>query len=757
MSLQGIFISILNMSVTASYVAAGVIFVRIFFRKAPKIFSYVLWAVVLFRLICPVTCAAGFSFLGLLHVDSQNNRAVSDYVPHDIGFRQTPTIQSGPGVLDRTVNSSLPQAAPMASVNPMQAWMEVLSLIWIAGIVALLSYSVISYIKVKKQLRTATLVKDNIYQSDRIGTAFVCGFVRPKIYVPVAVGDADLSYVLEHERTHIRRKDYLIKPLAFFALILHWFNPLMWLSFALMNRDMEMSCDESVLQRMSREAKGGYAGSLLSLSAKRSGLLAANPLAFGESQIKSRIKNVLNYKKPPFWVIVLAAVAMGVLIAALATNPKPSHTGSNTYSGYSIEKLIANKTPYVGHNSKVVGLIDAMPLPEGIARGAVELQTVNPPYGIIINYIMRDSAGVMVNGAINTHVFFPNAIMLFSLIDNVDVIKCQITDQTGQDEGTSYYLTYTREMAEELLGGDVRIFAAGAGTLKNLIDRAANTKSGTGIVPPATASAQIEGYLKIIISSPQASSNPYDYINAHQNEYESILKMGDVALTCLLSEFEKGGHDDLKGYIMMASCKELLGARNNVTDGTLTPQEWYRALSIREEVRLPDFEYDGQDPIEKFVYDTEIEKHSGYQRGGFTVVAPKIFGSYEEGDLLKVFVTTYSASYKLYGNALAAEGGGVIPAAITYRKDNSGRYILERYEQAGDGSQFPTSIRKYCSMPASGRAIEGLADRILAHYADYEDIRILLYDNLTKHLRMNGVYNATLTNSLGEVEFRLGV
>jgi len=573
--------------------------------------------------------------------------------------------------------------------------------------------------------------------------------------VPVGIGDADLAYILEHERTHIRRRDYLIKPLAFFALILHWFNPLMWLSFALMSRDMEMSCDESVLQKMSHDAKGGYSSSLLSLSVKRNGLFTANPLAFGESHVKTRIKNVLNYKKPAFWVIVLAVMATAALIVAFTSNPKPDQAAPNSYLGYSIDALMDNKTPYVGDNVKVIGLIDAMPLPKGIVRDIVELQTANLPYGITINYTMNDSSSVMVNGAINGDVFYRNAVMLFSLIDNVDVISCKITDKTGKYDGASYVFTYTREAAEKLMGEDVRRSAVSTNTLKNLIDRLINTPLGANVATPVTANTQIEEYLEIIVSSPKASSNPHDYIKAHQNEYESILKMGDVALIYLLSQFEKGGKNDLKGYIMMTLCKELLGVRNNVTDRTLSPQEWYDALSIREEIKLPNFVYDGQDPVEKLVYDTEIEKDLDFKRGGFTVVAPKIFGSYEEEDMLKVFVTTYNARYKLFGSALSQEGGGIIPAAITYRKDDSSRYILEKYEQARDGSEFGPSIRKYCTMPVSGKEIPGLADKIFKHYSNYEDIRILLRNNLLKHLKVNGITDATLYSPSGEIEFSM--
>ena len=475
--LSGLFTTILNMSITATYVAAGVILVRLFLRKAPKIFSYALWTVVLFRLICPLSFTSAVSFLGLLNINPQNAAGVLEYVPHNIGFMPEPTVQSGIGSLDSAVNSSLPAAAPIASVNPMQIWIDVLSLIWLAGIIILILYSVLSYVKIKRQLMTATLVKDNIYESDQIGTAFVCGFVHPKIYVPLGVADADLSYILEHERTHIRRRDYLIKPLAFFAIILHWFNPIMWLSFALMSRDMEMSCDESVLHKMNPEAKGGYSSSLLALSVKRSGLFAANPLAFGEGHVKARIKNVLNYKKPRFWAIVLAVIATAVLVVVFTANPKHGQPVPDSYWGYSIDALMDNKTPYVGNSVKVIGLIDAMPLPAGIVRDKVELQTDQLPYGITINYIINDSS-VLVNGAIG-EAFYRNNILLFSLIDNVDVINCKIIDETGEYDGASFVLP--REMAEVVVGGDVRSYAGSADSLRDLIDLMNNAALGANV------------------------------------------------------------------------------------------------------------------------------------------------------------------------------------------------------------------------------------------------------------------------------------
>ncbi|HHY25324.1 MAG TPA: M56 family metallopeptidase, partial [Desulfitobacterium dehalogenans] len=321
-SLQSALTTVLNMSITASYVVVVVILIRFFLRKAPKVFSLVLWSVVLFRLLCPLSLTSDFSFLGLIDRNLQSGAGVLEYVPQHNAMTPKPTIPSGSAGFEPGVNTSLPQITPMASSSPMPIGMDILSLLWLAGIVALLSYSIISYIRTKRLLQTATLVKDTIYESDRLTTAFVCGFIRPKIYVPLGVVGADLDYILAHEQTHIKRRDYLLKPLAFFALILHWFNPLVWLSFVLMSRDMEMSCDESVLRKMGGEAgKAGYSNSLLALSLKRNGLFTVNPLAFGESHVKSRIKNILNYKKPRFWVVILLAIAVGALVFTLVADP----------------------------------------------------------------------------------------------------------------------------------------------------------------------------------------------------------------------------------------------------------------------------------------------------------------------------------------------------------------------------------------------------------------------------------------------------
>lgn len=507
MSLLGdLFMTIVNMSITASCVAVGVILVRLLLKKAPKIFSYVLWAPVLFRLVCPFSFDSAFSFFNLVSLDAKQGSEAYEFVSPDTGVIQTPAIRADIGSFDSAANVSLPAADPTASADPVQIWLAVLSLVWILGVITLLTYSIVSYVKTRGKLRTATLVEGDVFETDAVETAVVCGFIRPKIYVPLNIRDTDLSYILEHERTHIRRKDHLVKPLAYLALILHWFNPLMWLCFSLMSRDMEMSCDESVLRKLGDSAKRGYSSSLLSLAVRRKGLLAANPLAFGENHVKTRIKNILDFRKPAFWVTVVAVIAVCAAVIAFTTDKKDDND-KDPYLGYSIKALMDNKTPYVGNNSRVVGLIDAMPLPRGITRDTVELQTAEMPYGITINYIMTDPAGINSNGDIRGDAFQRNAIVLFSLVDNVDVINCRITDKTeGKHDGTTYTFTCTREAAEELLGRDLRSFAQNADSIRSLIGMI-NDISFEGNHSSATSVSEIGDTLN---GSEQTAAAPSD-------------------------------------------------------------------------------------------------------------------------------------------------------------------------------------------------------------------------------------------------------
>lgn len=315
-----IFLAVLNMSIAASYVILFVMVARMLLKKAPKMFSYALWSIVFFRLICPFSFESVFSLMPI-NVEP---------VPVDISYQQNPAINSGIAAVDNFVNSSLPVPAMGASVNPMQIVMSLLAAIWLIGIAVMLIYSIYSVIKLTRNLKSASNLFDNIYEASNLKTPFILGILNPKIYLPIGLSADEKKYIIKHEQIHLRRFDHIVKPLAFAVLSVHWFNPLVWIAFLLMGTDMELSCDESVLKHMGSGIKKEYSASLLSLAAGKR-ILNGYPLAFGESNAKSRIKNVLNYRKPAFWVVLAAAVAVLVMCIGLMTNPKNNPIPKNMF------------------------------------------------------------------------------------------------------------------------------------------------------------------------------------------------------------------------------------------------------------------------------------------------------------------------------------------------------------------------------------------------------------------------------------------
>lgn len=309
--IENAFLEVLNMSFTGSIVILFVLLVRLLLKRAPKIFSYVLWSVVLFRLICPFSFESVFSLLPIKASPFAQN----------IVYSQTPKADTGVAIINNAVKDILPTTTPAASMNPLQIWALVGSIIWMIGIIFLLSYGLVALLKLKKRLKTATFYQANILLSDKIDTAFVFGALRPKIYLPDSLTDVQREHILLHEQTHIKRFDHLIRLLSFLVLCLHWFNPFAWIAFFASGKDMEMSCDEAVVKKLGSEIKKDYSTSLLTLATKRVAV-SSPPLAFGEGDTKERIKNVLRYKKPAFWMVAVAVIGVLCVIVALMSNPK---------------------------------------------------------------------------------------------------------------------------------------------------------------------------------------------------------------------------------------------------------------------------------------------------------------------------------------------------------------------------------------------------------------------------------------------------
>lgn len=334
--MEQLFITVMNMSLTAGIVILLVMLFRLFLRRQPKIFSYLLWTVVLFRLLCPVSFSSGLSLLGVLPMPPAQQDGIN-YIPENVGLMERPEVVLPVPVAENSVNAFLPPAIPENSVNPMQILLLAGMGIWVSGIIIMTAYGAVTYWKLHRKLRTAVKEKDNIYYASGITTPFVCGLFCPRIYLPEqmfcgpsALGEQAKQYILLHEQIHIRRRDYLWRIVSFLTLCIHWFNPLVWLAFILSGRDMEMSCDEAVIRKMGDGVKKEYSAFLLTFASGRRIVLGI-PLAFGEGETGGRIKNVLRYKKPAQIAFCIALLACLSAIIVLAANPKEAgqDTGQN--------------------------------------------------------------------------------------------------------------------------------------------------------------------------------------------------------------------------------------------------------------------------------------------------------------------------------------------------------------------------------------------------------------------------------------------
>ena len=308
-----LFLKIINMSISASWLVLAVLILRFVLKKAPKWINVLLWGIVAIRLICP------FSFESTLSLIPS-----AETIPLNIGMDTTPTINSGISAINNAVNPIIGQSnTPMAgaSVNLLQITIGIYEYIWIFGMIALALYTAISYWRLRRKVDTAVRYKDNIFQSENVSFPFVLGIIKPRIYLPFKMNGQYLEYVVAHEQAHICRKDHWWKPLGFLLLMIHWFNPLMWLAYVLLCRDIELACDEKVIKELGNEQRGDYTQALVACSVNRR-MIVACPLAFGEVSVKERVKSVMNYKKPAFWVIIIAVIICVGVAACFLTNPK---------------------------------------------------------------------------------------------------------------------------------------------------------------------------------------------------------------------------------------------------------------------------------------------------------------------------------------------------------------------------------------------------------------------------------------------------
>ena len=310
--MNALFLKILNMSITASWLILAVVLARLLLKKAPKWVFCLLWGLVAIRLVCPFSLESSLSLI-----------PSSETIPANIEMQQKPVIDSGITIIDETVNPIITESftpSPENSANPLQIVIPFVAIVWITGVFIMLVYALISFLRLKGMVRVSVSVGKQIRACDEVKSPFILGVFRPIIYVPSSLSDETLDYVIRHEMAHLRRHDHWWKPLGFLLLAVYWFHPLCGIAYILLCRDIEMACDERVVRDMGKSDIAAYSQALLDCSMPRR-TIAACPLAFGEGNVKTRIKSVLNYKKPAFWIIAAALVVCAALAVFLMTDP----------------------------------------------------------------------------------------------------------------------------------------------------------------------------------------------------------------------------------------------------------------------------------------------------------------------------------------------------------------------------------------------------------------------------------------------------
>ena len=337
-----IFLKLLNMSITASWLILAVLGIRLLFRKIPKWITCLLWGVVAIRLIFPLSIESAFSLQLSAEPIRTSTMVEGELIPY------VPSVDSNIGVVENTVNPLLAEAfayQETESVAPLQVFIGIAGSVWLSGMVVLLIFALVSMIKLRLRVREAVRYKENIYICDAVKSPFILGIIKPRIYLSSALSEEEMDYIIAHERAHLKRKDHLWKPFGYLLLCIYWFNPLCWIAYIMLCKDIELACDEKVIKDMSFGDKKEYSRVLLFCATQRH-LVMACPLAFGEVGVKERVKTVLNYKKPTFWITIAAIVVCAIVAICFLTNPAKEYqiritipAGSETGFYYSDEEI----------------------------------------------------------------------------------------------------------------------------------------------------------------------------------------------------------------------------------------------------------------------------------------------------------------------------------------------------------------------------------------------------------------------------------
>ena len=648
--MSDLFLNILNMSIAASWLILAVVLLRFLLKKAPKWIIILLWGIVALRLAVPFSFESALSLIP----------SAETFNAHNIQY-ETPAISSGIPAVNNAVNPVLGETfAPnsVGSINPLYIWTLVVSAIWLVGIAAMLLYAVISYVRVRQSVAERVPYEGNIFLCDHVKSPFILGLVRPKIYLPSSMDEAAMGPVIAHEKAHLARRDHWWKPLGFLILTVHWFNPLCWVTYVLLCRDIELACDEKVIRQMDLDEKKQYSIALLECSTGRR-LVTICPLAFGAAGIKARVKNVLNYKKPAFGVVAAAVVACTVVTVIFATNPVKKQPPMNDLQLISADVMNLRSDPPILYSMNTSELDELSSRLKDINMTGVDddLMGMTPYYSITITD--QKVEGFSVSG--------------FDTDGNHVGILYQGHYYRVQDDDFSRYLQnicagYQRADAlPRLTLDDVVTLSKKGNTLSwSDFERYQGWDVGSGLY---IMRYEIDELFDVLVGGVPDETPWYIYLRVNNEADDRIdIRTEDV------STFVEAHRNDVPKVIEPKPDGGGEPAPEEPDFSTLSEEQAAIRQAILEHNRSADLT--GVVPCVSFAelasFVVDGSDFAEYIHYGWAL--------YEE--------------YRVTDSGLETVTGSHAPVAITFREDPSGALTLEEYWQPRDGSYYAQDIRE---------------------------------------------------------------
>lgn len=721
-----VFLKLLNMSIAAGWLVVAVIVLRLCLKKAPKAIHCALWALVAIRLLCPFSLESNFS---LIPEGVANGSVVSEwtddyigdidihhpnsvYYDAAIGAGREPISDGEGGYYVVTKHDQLGEPATIENtVVPVMSW------IWIAGVVTLLLYAAISYLRIRSRVKVSLNWRDNIWRSEQVDSPFILGVFCPKIYLPFGMDEAQMEHVVAHEQAHLSRRDHWWKPLGFILLAVYWFNPLMWVAYILLCRDIELACDEKVIRDMGAQDKKAYSEALLACSVPRR-MIAACPLAFGEVGVKKRIASVLHYKKPAFWILIVALIASISVAVCFMTNPKDAIEGSYHIEGYGI---------YNGSEYYIV------------VNDGVELKCTKEQYEQVASLMEFFLTGEMEDTPIRVKYeqflisYKRGTVIELEIPENERFGKTYTYEKEGImgdftitlfNDGT---FSYYEGMASSYLGfgswkreGDTITMTDDEHGGMGLVNRFEFDKTDLIFVEEGSSNfiyVKVQNGERFIYTG--EAVKPEDAIaqlgSSQTLSLNDVIMLSQKGYNLTWSDFDQYRYTETGSglYIRVYEINEMFKLWIGGTGPDDTPMYIYLALADDLDTRIDIrdggvTEFIGKDHSEtllnKAIYDAILDHHLSEKTFGlnncasFVMLDKKeisgtpVVGSTDHVGVVTVYGLALYQGYDLVNDELREEAGSHIPVAITFDVLN-GKYSLKEYWTPRDGTYYASDIR----------------------------------------------------------------